>query len=155
VFVSASGEGINLPQSGNRKPVLLFFELQLLERDDIPGLSIASTEDNAARAPLDLVQPLIGEHGASGNNRRVERMRCAVYSMMVWGGDWAIASAGKGGEEHSLSETLERLGFENRFGEGWVGMSSSSLSHLERFREGVEDPAGVLSVGTFGLSVVG
>jgi hypothetical protein len=58
--------------------------------------------------------------------------------------------------ERSRAETLECLGFENRFGEGWVGMSSSlSLYHLERFCEGVEDSAGVLSVGTFGLSVVG
>ena len=58
-------------------------------------------------------------------------------------------------EERSLLETFERLCFGTRFGEGCVGMSSSSpLSHLERFREGVEDPARVESIGISGLTVV-
>lgn len=58
-------------------------------------------------------------------------------------------------EERSLSETFERLGFETRFGEGCVETSiSSPLSHLERLREGVEDPAPVESIIP-GLSVVG
>ena len=59
-------------------------------------------------------------------------------------------------EERSLLETFERLCFGTRFGEGCVGMSSSSpLSHLERFREGVEDPARIGSIKISGLTVVG
>ena len=54
-------------------------------------------------------------------------------------------------EEGSLSEVLERLNFGTRFGEGCIGASFSSLlSHLERFREGVEGPAPVASIGTPG-----
>ena len=58
--------------------------------------------------------------------------------------------------EGSKSETLDRLRFGTRFGEGCLGIfSSSPFSHLERFREGVEDPARVGSIGMSGLSVVG
>ena len=46
MLVSASHERVYLPQSGDGKPVFLFFEFQLLEGDDIPGLCIASTKDN-------------------------------------------------------------------------------------------------------------
>ena len=54
-------------------------------------------------------------------------------------------------EERLLLETFERLSFGMRF-----GMSSSSpLSHLERFREGVEDPARIGTIGISGLTVVG
>ena len=57
-------------------------------------------------------------------------------------------------EEGSLSEVLERLNFGTRFGEGCIGTSFSSLlSHLERFREGVEGPAPVGSIGTAGFRV--
>jgi len=64
-----------------------------------------------------------------------------------------VARVEEGG---SLSEILERLGFGTRFGEGCLGLSfSSPFSHLERFREGVEDPARVGSIGISGLSVVG
>ena len=63
--------------------------------------------------------------------------------------------AGWEGEERSLSENFDRLGFGTRFGEGCVGVSfSSSLSHLERFREGVEDLARAGSIGISGLSMV-
>ena len=42
-----------------------------------------------------------------------------------------------------------------RFGEDCLGVSlSSPSSHLERFREGVEDPARVGSIGMTELSVV-
>ena len=59
-------------------------------------------------------------------------------------------------EEGSKSEIFERLSFGTRLGEGCLGRSSSSpFSHLERFREGVEDPARVGSIGMSGLSVVG
>ena len=48
------------------------------------------------------------------------------------------------GEEVSPSDIFERLDFGKRFGEGCLGISfSSPSSHLDRFREGVEDPARV------------
>ena len=60
------------------------------------------------------------------------------------------------GEERSLSGTLECVDFKTRFGEGCIGTSWSwPLSHLERFREGVEDSAGFWSIGISELSVVG
>ena len=59
-------------------------------------------------------------------------------------------------EDGSRSEIFGRLSFGTRFGEGCLGISSSSpFSHLERFREGVEDPARVGSIGVSGLSVDG
>ena len=64
--------------------------------------------------------------------------------------------AGLEEEEGSLSEIFKRLNFGTRFGEGCLGISSSSpSSHLERFREGVEDPARVESIEMSGPSVVG
>ena len=81
VFVSASHESIYLSQSGDGKPVLFFFEFQLLERDDIPGLRIASAEDDPVRALLDLVQPFVGEHRAGWENGRVERPRWNTYAV--------------------------------------------------------------------------
>ena len=72
MFVSTSHERVYLPQGGDGKPMLFFFEFQLLERDDIPGLRIASTEDDPIRALLDLVQPLVAEHRAGWENGRVE-----------------------------------------------------------------------------------
>ena len=54
-------------------------------------------------------------------------------------------------EEGSPSESFDRLGFGTRFGESCLGMSfSSSFSHLERFLEGVEDPARVGSIEIVG-----
>ena len=51
-------------------------------------------------------------------------------------------------EDDPPSEIFERLGFGTRFGEGCLGISSSSLfSHLDRFREGVKDPARDGSIG--------
>jgi len=81
MFVSASHESVYLPQSGDRKPVLFFFELQPLERDDVPRFSIASTEDNPIGALLNLVQPLVGEHGTGWENGRVARPWWNTHAM--------------------------------------------------------------------------
>ena len=81
MFVSASHERIYFPQGGDGKPMLFFFELKLLERDDIPGLCVASTEDNSIRALLNLIQPLVVEHGTSWKNGRVVRPRWNTHAM--------------------------------------------------------------------------
>ena len=73
MLVSASHERVYLPQSGDRKPVFFFLEFQLLKRDDITGLRIASAEDDPVRALLDLVQPFVGEHRPGWEDRRVAR----------------------------------------------------------------------------------
>ena len=81
VFVSASHEGIYLPQGSNGKPVFFFLEFKLLERDDIPGLFIAGTEDNPIRSLLDLVQPFIVKHGTSWKDGRVVHPWRNAYTM--------------------------------------------------------------------------
>ena len=81
IFVSIGYEGVDLPQSGDWEPMLFSIEPQLLERDDSPGLRIASTKDNPIRALLDLVQPLVGEHRASRKDWRVARPRWNPYAV--------------------------------------------------------------------------
>ena len=83
VLVSAGHECIYLPQSGDGKPMLFFFEFKLLERDDIPGLYIASTEDNSIRALFNLVQPLVIEHGTGWKNGRMARPRWNTHAMKL------------------------------------------------------------------------
>jgi len=102
MLVSASHERVYLPQSGDWKPVFFFFEFQFLERDDISGLCIASTEDNPIRALFDLIQSLVGEHGASWENGRVARPRWDTHAMqLVCGGcrtrPWRWCGQGGGG----------------------------------------------------------
>ena len=88
VFVSASHEGIYLPQSGDGEPMLFFLKFQLLERDDIPSLRVASTKDDSVRALLDLVQPLVREHRTSWKNRRVMRPRWNAHAVELIRGWW-------------------------------------------------------------------
>lgn len=56
--------------------------------------------------------------------------------------DWA-----EGEEEGSPRESFDRFGFGTRFGDGCLGISSSPFSHLERFLEGVDEPALGGSIG--------
>ena len=67
--------------------MLFLFEFEFLERDDIPGLRIASAEHNSVRTLLDLVQPLVHEHGTSRHNWGVTRPRRNAHAVeLVYGG---------------------------------------------------------------------
>ena len=78
--MSIGYEGVDLPQSGDWKPMLFSIEPQLLEHDDIPGLRIASAKDNSIQALLNLIQPLVGEHRTSREDWRVARLRWNPYA---------------------------------------------------------------------------
>ena len=159
IFGSTGYEGVDLPQSGDWKPMLFSIELQLLERGDIPCLRIASAKDNSIRALLDLIQPPVVNTERAGKigGWHVRGGTHMLYSLLAGcvGRGLGCCMGWEETEERSLLETFERLGFGTRFGEGCVGMSSSSpLSHLERFREGVEDPARIGCIGISGLTIV-
>ena len=81
MLVSTSDERVYLPQSSDREPVLFFLEFQLLQRNDISGLCIASAEDNPIRALLDLIQPLVDEHRAGRENGRMKYPWRDAYAM--------------------------------------------------------------------------
>lgn len=56
----------DLPQARYWKPVLLFFELQLLQRIDSSGVITLCAEDDAISAFLDVVEAGVAVDGPTG-----------------------------------------------------------------------------------------
>lgn len=71
VLMRADHQRHDLPQARDWEAILLFVELELLERDDVACRPLSSTEDDAVGAFLDVVEALVLEDGSARLEGRV------------------------------------------------------------------------------------